>query len=107
AAVSIACLLAEEAEAESGPAAAAPALRQAVRTFKAVEHRLEFVATVNGVAYYNDSKATNVDATVKALEAFPSGVWLILGGKDKGSDYTTLLPLLRQRAHAVLLIGAA
>ncbi len=63
-------------------------IRHAVRNFKAVEHRLEFVATVAGVDYYNDSKATNVDATIKALEAFPASLHLhlILGGKDKGSD---------------------
>ena len=63
-------------------------IRQAVRDFKAVEHRLEFVATIRGVDYYNDSKATNVDATIKALESFPANIHLILGGKDKGSDYT-------------------
>ena len=63
-------------------------IRQAVRDFKAVEHRLEFVATIRGVDYYNDSKATNVDATIKALESFPANIHLILGGKDKGeSDY--------------------
>ncbi|HVA62895.1 MAG TPA: UDP-N-acetylmuramoyl-L-alanine--D-glutamate ligase, partial [Terriglobales bacterium] len=86
---------------------AAPALAQAVRDFRAVEHRLEFVAQVGGVDYYNDSKATNVDAAIKALEAFPQGVWIILGGKDKGSDYTALAPLLGARARGVLLIGAA
>ena len=62
---------------------------QAVREFKAVEHRLEYVATIRGVEYYNDSKATNVDATIKALESFPANVHLILGGKDKDSDYTS------------------
>jgi len=65
-------------------------IRHAVQNFKAVEHRLEFVATIKGVDYYNDSKATNVDATIKALESFPSNIHLILGGKDKGSDYTVL-----------------
>lgn len=79
----------------------------AVRGFKAVEHRLEYVATVKGVEYYNDSKATNVDATVKALESFPGNIHLILGGKDKGSDYTLLNDLLRQRVKAVYTIGAA
>ena len=63
-------------------------ISQAVRGFKAVEHRLEYVATIRGVEYYNDSKATNVDATIKALESFPANVHLILGGKDKDSDYT-------------------
>jgi len=82
-------------------------IRTAVRDFKAVEHRLEYVATVRGVEYYNDSKATNVDATIKALESFPSGVHLVLGGKDKGSDYTVLNDLLRQRVKRVYTIGAA
>ena len=82
-------------------------IRKAVREFKAVEHRLELVATLNGVAYYNDSKATNVDATIKALESFPANIHIILGGKDKGSDYTVLKPLLTARAKAVYTIGAA
>jgi len=82
-------------------------IRAAVRTFKAVEHRLEFVARVAGVDYYNDSKATNVDATIKALESFPANIHLILGGKDKGSDYTVLNDLLRQRVKRVYTIGAA
>ena len=79
----------------------------AVGGFKAVEHRLEFVAKVNGVDYYNDSKATNVDATIKALESFPANIHLILGGKDKGSDYSVLNGLLRERVKAVYTIGAA
>jgi UDP-N-acetylmuramoylalanine--D-glutamate ligase len=86
---------------------AAEKIRQAVREFKAVEHRLEHVATIRGVDYYNDSKATNVDATIKALESFPANIHLILGGKDKGSDYTLLNDLLRQRVKRVYTIGAA
>jgi UDP-N-acetylmuramoylalanine--D-glutamate ligase len=82
-------------------------IRQAVRDFKAVEHRLEFVATIRGVDYYNDSKATNVDATIKALESFPANIHLILGGKDKGSDYTMLNDLLKKRVKRVYTIGAA
>jgi UDP-N-acetylmuramoylalanine--D-glutamate ligase len=82
-------------------------IRGAVREFKAVEHRLEFVATIRGVDYYNDSKATNVDATIKALESFPANIHLILGGKDKGSDYTALNDLLRQRVKRVYTIGGA
>ena len=85
----------------------AESIRESVRSFKAVEHRLEFVATVRGVDYYNDSKATNVDATNKALEAFASGVHLILGGKDKDSDYTELADLVRTRVKAVYTIGSA
>jgi UDP-N-acetylmuramoylalanine--D-glutamate ligase len=79
----------------------------AVRSFKAVEHRLEYVATVRGVEYYNDSKATNVDATIKALESFPANIHLILGGKDKGSDYSVLNDLLKKRVKRVYTVGAA
>ena len=82
-------------------------IRDAVHNFKAVEHRLEYVATVNGVDYFDDSKATNVDATIKALESFPRNIHLILGGKDKGSDYTVLNDLLRERVKRVYTIGAA
>src|SRR2546430_2649048 len=83
------------------------ATRRAVREFKAVEHRLEYVATIRGVEYYNDSKATNVDATIKALESFPANIHIILGGKDKGSDYSVLKDLLHQRAKRVYTIGSA
>ncbi len=82
-------------------------VQNGVKEFRAVEHRLELVATINGVTFYNDSKATNVDATVKALESFPGNIHIILGGKDKGSDYTLLNPLLRERVKRVYLIGAA
>ena len=85
----------------------AEAIAQAVRSFHAVEHRLEFVATVDGVDYYNDSKATNVDSTMKAIESFPGRIHLILGGKDKKSDYTTLRPLLTERVKRVYTIGTA
>ena len=83
------------------------AIAAAVRTFRAVEHRLEFVRSVSGVEFYNDSKATSVDATLKALDAFPGGLWVILGGKDKGLEYTALRQPLAAKAHAALLIGAA
>ena len=86
---------------------ASESIRASVAAFHAVEHRLEPVRTLRGVTYYNDSKATNVDATMKALASFPSGVHLILGGKDKASDYTQLAPLLRERAIAVYTIGSA
>jgi len=78
----------------------------AVSSFPGVEHRIEFVRALDGVEYYNDSKATNVDATLKAVDAFTRGLWLILGGKDKGSDYSPLRDPLHQRAKGVLLIGA-
>ncbi|HKS42755.1 MAG TPA: UDP-N-acetylmuramoyl-L-alanine--D-glutamate ligase [Blastocatellia bacterium] len=84
-----------------------PALREAIKRFKGVEHRIEYVAEIGGVKFYNDSKATNVDSTIKALEAFDRNVIVILGGKDKGSDYTVLAPLVRERVKRVVLIGAA
>jgi UDP-N-acetylmuramoylalanine--D-glutamate ligase len=84
-----------------------PALTEAVRNFKGVEHRLEFVAKIDGVEFYNDSKATNVDSTIKALEAFDGKVILILGGKDKGGDFTVLAPLVREKVRLIVLIGAA
>ena len=84
-----------------------PAIRQAVEAFHAVEHRLELVATLGGVQYYNDSKATNVDAAAKAISSFPGGIHLILGGKDKNSDYSQLNSLLRERVKAVYTIGSA
>jgi UDP-N-acetylmuramoylalanine--D-glutamate ligase len=83
------------------------AIAAGVRSFAGVEHRLQFVANIGGVDFYNDSKATNVDATLKALEAFPGNLLVILGGKDKGSDYSVLREPLRERARAVYLIGAA
>jgi UDP-N-acetylmuramoylalanine--D-glutamate ligase len=87
--------------------AEASAIAAGVSSFRAVEHRLEFVAEVGGVSYYNDSKATNVDAALKAIEAFPGPLIVILGGKDKGSPYTPLREPLRARAKAALLIGDA
>ena len=89
-------------------AGAAPgAVASGVKTFRGVEHRLEFVAEIGGVTFYNDSKATNVDAALKAVEAFPGPLLVILGGKDKGSPYAPLREPLRQRARAAVLIGAA
>ena len=92
---------------ECSPESSRQQIRRAVAEFKAVEHRLEYVATVRGVEYYNDSKATNVDATIKALESFPGRIHLILGGKDKGSDYSVLNALLKERVKRVYTIGAA
>jgi UDP-N-acetylmuramoylalanine--D-glutamate ligase len=87
--------------------ATADQIRSGVESFQAVEHRLEFVAKINGVDFYNDSKATNVDATSKAVASFSSGIHLILGGKDKNSDYTQLAQLLRARVRAIYTIGSA
>jgi UDP-N-acetylmuramoylalanine--D-glutamate ligase len=83
------------------------AIANGVKTFRGVEHRLEFVAEIAGVAFYNDSKATNVDAARKAMEAFPGPLIVILGGKDKGSPYTPLREPLRDRARLAIVIGAA
>jgi len=84
-----------------------PPLRDAIRLFKGVEHRLEYVTEIDGIKFYNDSKATNVDSTAKALEAFERNIIVILGGKDKGSDYTILARLIRDRVKEIILIGAA
>jgi UDP-N-acetylmuramoylalanine--D-glutamate ligase len=86
-------------------------IRASVATFPGVEHRLEFVREIGGVEWFNDSKATNVDATLKAIAAFDfsdgAGLWIILGGKDKNSDYTPLARPLQSKARGALLIGAA
>ena len=88
-------------------AVSAQSIRATVAQFQAVEHRLELVRTRNGVEFYNDSKATNVDATSKAVASFPGGIHLILGGKDKDSDYASLAGLLQERAKVVYTIGSA
>ncbi len=89
-------------------AGAAPAdIAVGVKTFRGVEHRLELVGKIGAVEFYNDSKATNVDAALKAIEAFAGPLIVILGGKDKGSPYIPLREPLRQRARRVILIGAA
>jgi UDP-N-acetylmuramoylalanine--D-glutamate ligase len=87
--------------------APAEAIAKVIAGFHAVEHRLEYVATDNGVEYYNDSKATNVDASAKAIAAFPGCIHLILGGKDKNSNYADLSDLLRKRVKTVYTIGSA
>jgi UDP-N-acetylmuramoylalanine--D-glutamate ligase len=83
-------------------------MRQTVQHFDPVEHRLEFVAELNGVKFYNDSKATSVDATLKALEAFagePGRVVLILGGRGKKAPYAPLAELVRSKVRKLILIG--
>jgi UDP-N-acetylmuramoylalanine--D-glutamate ligase len=85
----------------------AESIRASVAGFKAVEHRLELVKVVNGVEFYNDSKATNVDATMKAVASFPGGIHLILGGKDKDSDYGLMSGMLKERVKIVYTIGSA
>lgn len=80
-------------------------IRRALEDFEGVEHRLEYVATVNGVRYINDSKATNVNSCWYALESMPKGVVLILGGKDKGNDYTEIEPLIKEKVKAIVCMG--
>ena len=78
---------------------------EGLRTFAGVPHRLEEVATHDGVLYVNDSKATNVESTVVALRSFPSGVRLILGGRGPGQDFSVLAPLVAERCRSVHVIG--
>ena len=85
----------------------AESIRASVASFTAVEHRLELVRKLNGIEFYNDSKATNVDATMKAVASFTKGIHLVLGGKDKDSDYSLMAPLLKERVKAVYTIGSA
>jgi UDP-N-acetylmuramoylalanine--D-glutamate ligase len=80
-------------------------LEECIRRFKGVEHRIEFVRELDGVQYFNDSKATNVASTIKSLESFPGKILLIAGGRDKGSDFTILKPLVRERVKNLVLIG--
>jgi UDP-N-acetylmuramoylalanine--D-glutamate ligase len=78
-----------------------------IRTFSGVEHRLEWVAEVGGVVYFNDSKATNVDAAIKSLEAFPGNILMIAGGRDKGGDFMPLRSPAAQRVKQLIVIGEA
>ncbi len=80
-------------------------LRATLRNFKGVEHRLEFVRELHGVTYVNDSKATNVDSVLYALQSFTTPIVLLLGGRDKGNDYTRLLPLVQKHVKAIVAIG--
>ena len=81
-------------------------IRKSLSDFPGVEHRLEKVCDVRGVHYVNDSKATNVDACWYALEAMKTKVVLIIGGKDKGNDYSPLMPLVREKCSALVYLGA-
>lgn len=80
-------------------------IREALEDFEAVEHRLEYVATVDGVRYVNDSKATNVNSTWYALESMTTPTVLILGGKDKGNDYSEIEPLVKEKVKAIVCMG--
>jgi UDP-N-acetylmuramoylalanine--D-glutamate ligase len=80
---------------------------EAVRSFKGLPHRMEFVAEIGGVSWYEDSKGTNVGSVVKSLESFDSGITLIAGGKDKGGSYQPLAQLVSERVSHLVLIGEA
>jgi UDP-N-acetylmuramoylalanine--D-glutamate ligase len=81
--------------------------RTAVEGFAGLPHRMEFVREVNRVAWYEDSKGTNVGSVVKSLESFDSPITLIAGGKDKGGDYAPLAGLVKERVSHLILIGEA
>ena len=81
-------------------------IRECLKTFPGVEHRLEFVADKAGVRYINDSKATNVDACYVALDAMTRPTVLFIGGKDKGNDYSRIIPLVKEKCRGVVYLGA-
>ena len=83
------------------------AIRETVRSFRGIPHRLEKIRELNGVEFYNDSKATNLASTQTAIRAFREGIVLILGGRDKGSDFSILRPLILQRVKSLVLLGEA
>lgn len=82
-------------------------IRNAFSSFKGVEHRIEFVRELNGVEYYNDSKATNIDSVVVALKSFNKPLFLILGGKDKGNNYDDIKDLIKQHVKKIYAIGVS
>ncbi len=82
-------------------------LRQTLRTFSSIEHRLEFVKTVQGVSFYNDSKATNIDSVRYALQSFDAPEILILGGYDKNGDFAQLIPLIKKHVKHTIALGKA
>ena len=81
------------------------AIRHALKTFEGLEHRLEFVRELNGITYINDSKATNIDSVWYALQSFEEPLILLMGGKDKGNDYSRLYDIVRERVKAIIAIG--
>jgi UDP-N-acetylmuramoylalanine--D-glutamate ligase len=82
-------------------------IEKVISKYKGLEHRVEFIKTINGVNYYNDSKSTNVDSTRVALESFDKNVLIIMGGRDKGFPYSPLKDLVENRVKAIFLIGEA
>ncbi|HWR43276.1 UDP-N-acetylmuramoyl-L-alanine--D-glutamate ligase [Sporomusa sp.] len=82
-------------------------MAKVLKTFQGVEHRIEPVTEIAGVAYYNDSKATNPESSIKALEAFPGQIILIAGGRDKNTDLTEFMQLIKERVDHLILLGEA
>jgi len=82
-------------------------IRSTLKNFKGVEHRQEFVREFNGVKYVNDSKATTVEAVARALGAYGEPIVLILGGKDKGNDYTQIFDAVKEKVRAIVAVGAS
>jgi UDP-N-acetylmuramoylalanine--D-glutamate ligase len=82
-------------------------IRESLKRFEGVEHRIELVRVLNGVSYINDSKATNINAVWYALDSFRMPIVLILGGRDKGNNYTELQTQLIEKVHTVISIGEA
>jgi UDP-N-acetylmuramoylalanine--D-glutamate ligase len=80
-------------------------VKESMGNFKSIEHRLEFVAKISGISFINDSKATNVNSTWYALESMQGDVVLILGGVDKGNDYSMLKELVKQKVKAIVCLG--
>jgi UDP-N-acetylmuramoylalanine--D-glutamate ligase len=82
-------------------------IKEGLKTFQGVEHRLEFVREVNGVKFINDSKATNVDSVWYALRSFDEPIFLILGGQDKGNDYNQIKQLVIDKVKKIYAIGSS
>ncbi|MDR1784336.1 MAG: UDP-N-acetylmuramoyl-L-alanine--D-glutamate ligase [Endomicrobium sp.] len=82
-------------------------IEKVISKYKGMKHRIEFVRTLNGVNYYNDSKSTNINSTKVALESFSKNILLIMGGRDKGNAYTSIKELIKQRVKSIFLIGEA
>lgn len=82
-------------------------IKEVLKNFQGVEHRLEYVTEIDGVAYYNDSKATNPDSTIKALESFDGHIILLAGGRDKKTDLTEMMSLIKIKTDALILMGEA
>ncbi|MBN2468312.1 MAG: UDP-N-acetylmuramoyl-L-alanine--D-glutamate ligase [Deltaproteobacteria bacterium] len=83
------------------------AIQESLDQFQGLEHRLEFVREIGGVGYYNDSKATNIDALLKSLQSFPGNVILIAGGREKGGEYDILKDIIRRKTRMLILLGEA